>query len=131
MQRHPVTARVVWGLVCVVLAADAFVGAKGVLYAHETTRLRNGMSVNERAILDAALHSDSNSVQVMIELARRQARVDHTLHLSVSLDTGMLSLEQDGATLRAVPAEIGADSWAHAGARDSVRITAPRGERRI
>ena len=129
--RFPWTVRLVWGAALLIVAGDVFLVAKGIIYAGESARLRTGMSTVERSRLDAALVSDSNRLQVMIELARRQARVDNGLHLSVALDSGMLSLEQDGATLRAVHADIGPDSWVHTGKRDSLRLTAPRGARTI
>ncbi len=129
--RYPWTVRLVWGAALLIVAGDAFFAVKGVIYAGESARLRAGMSTVERSRLDAALVSDSNRLQVMIELARRQARVDNGLHLSVALDSGVLSLEQDGATLRAVHADIGPDSWVHTGKRDSLRLTAPRGARTI
>ena len=129
--RYPKTVRLVWGAALLIVAGDVFLAAKGIVYASESARLRTGMSSVERSRLDAALVSDSNRLQVMIELARRQARVDNGLHLSVALDSGVLSLEQDGATLRAVHADIGPDSWVHTGKRDSLRLTAPRGARTI
>jgi hypothetical protein len=128
---YPWTLRLVWALALVMLAGDAWLVTKGVAYARETSRLRAGMSAVERARLDAALASDSNRIQVMIELARRQARGDAGLHLSVAVDSGVLYLEQEGAVLRAVRTEIGTDAWIHTGQRDSVRISAPRGTRTI
>jgi hypothetical protein len=89
------------------------------------------MSAVERARLDAALQSDSNRLQVMIELARRQAQGDVGLHLAVAVDSGVLYLEQEGAVLRTMRAEIGPDAWIRQTKRDSVRITAPRGARTI
>jgi hypothetical protein len=128
---YPWTTRLVWGLALVTLAGDAWLVTKGVAYVRETSRLRAGMSVVERARLDAALASDSNRLQVMIELARRQARGDAGLHLSVAVDSGVLYLEQEGAVLRAVRTEIGTDARIHTGHRDSLRISAPRGTRTI
>jgi hypothetical protein len=127
---YPWTTRFVWGVGLLILGADLFLVGKRVIYAHETSRLRAGMSAVERSRIDAAMRSNSNRLQVMIELARRQARVDAGLHLSVPLDSGVLYLEQDGAVLRAVRAETGADAWVHVG-RDSIRVTAPRGTRTI
>ena len=129
--RYPWTVRLVWGAALLIVAGDVFLAVKGIIYTAESARLRTGMSTVERSRLDAALVSDSNRLQVMIELARRQARVDDGLHLSVALDSGVLSLEQDGATLRVIHADIGPDSWVHTGKRDSLRLTAPRGARTI
>jgi hypothetical protein len=130
-REYPRTLRLVWGVALVIVAVDLWVAAKGVGYARETARLRVGMSAVERARLDAALASDSNRLQVMIELARRQARGDVGLHLSIAVDSGVLYLEQEGAVLRTVKAEIGPDAWIRRTKRDSVRITAPRGTRTI
>lgn len=129
--RNPWTMRLVWGAAMIVLAGDFFLVAKRVGYARETARLRAGMSAVERSRIDAAMQNDANRLQVMIELARRQARVDNTLNLAVALDSAALYLEQDGAILRAVHADVGPDTWEHRGKRDSVQITAPRGTRTI
>jgi hypothetical protein len=128
---YPWTMRLVWGVALVILAGDAWLLAKRVAYASETARLRDGMSGVERARLDAALASDSNRLQVMIELARRQARGDAGLHLAIAVDSGVLYLEQEGAILRTSRVEIGEDAWIHTGRRDSVRVSAPRGTRTI
>jgi hypothetical protein len=130
-QRHRAATRVLVGLSMLLLAADLLLVGKRVTYARETARLREGMTAVERARIDAAMQSDSNRLQVMIELARRQARVDAVLHLSVAVDSGVLTLEQEGAVLRSIPAEIGPDVWQRTARRDSVRITAPRGARTI
>ncbi|HVT39159.1 MAG TPA: hypothetical protein VHE78_08935 [Gemmatimonadaceae bacterium] len=128
---YPWTTRLLWGITVLILGADAWLFAKRVSYVRETARLREGLSAVERARIDAALASDSNRLQVMIELARRQARADAGLHLSVAVDSGVLYLEQEGAMLRATHVEIGGDVWVHTGRRDSLRVTAPRGTRTI
>lgn len=129
--RYPWTMRAVWGVALVILASDVFLVTKRVVYARETARLRDGMSSVEKTRIDAALQNDANRLQVMIELARRQARVDNTLNLAIALDSAALYLEQDGAILRAVHADVGLDSWEHRSTKDSVQITAPRGKRTI
>jgi hypothetical protein len=131
VQEYPWTMRAVWGIALFMVAGDVVLLVRGAGYARETARLRAGMSSVERARIDAAMQSDSNRLQVIVELARRQARGDNGLHLSVSVDSGLLSLEQEGATLRSVPADIGPDAWVRTGARDSLRITAPRGTRTV
>lgn len=130
-RRHPVATRVLLAVSIFLLAADLLLVGRRVTYARETARLRAGMTAVERARIDAALQSDSNRLQVMIELAKRQASVDAVLHLSVAIDSGVITLEQEGAALRSIPAEIGRDVWLRTGRRDSVRITAPRGSRTI
>jgi hypothetical protein len=128
---YPWTTRLLWSVAALILAGDAWLVTKRVSYVRETLRLREGMSAVERARIDAALASDSNRLQVMIELARRQARGDAGLHLSVAVDSGVLYLEQEGAMLRTTHVEIGGDVWVRTGRRDSLRITAPRGTRTI
>jgi hypothetical protein len=129
--RNPWMMRVVWGIALVVIAGDLFLVTKRVVYARETARLRDGMSGVEKTRIDAAMQNDANRLQVMLELARRQARVDNTLNLAVALDSAALYLEQDGAILRAVHADIGPDTWERRSKKDSVQITAPRGKRTI
>ena len=129
--RYPWTMRVLWSLATVVLAADLFFVTKRVVYARETARLRDGMSAVEKSRIDAAMQNDANRLQVMIELARRQARVDNALNLAIAVDSAVLYLEQDGAILRAVHADIGPDTWERRSAKDSLQITAPRGTRTI
>ena len=129
--RRPMLTRALLGVLPLLLAADLFLVGRRVTYARETARLRASMTAVERERIDAAMHSDANRLQVMLELAKRQARADAVLHLSVVLDSGVIMLEQEGAVLRTIPADIGRDVWLHAGPRDSVRITAPRGSRTI
>lgn len=128
---YPRRFALAWSVALLLLAGDVLLLTRRVRYAREAERLRTGMSAVERARLDAALEFDSNRVQVIIALARRQARGDIGLHLSVSVDSGVLSLEQEGATLRTVRADVGAEAWVRTGPRDSLRIAAPRGTRTI
>jgi hypothetical protein len=129
--RNPWTMRFVWGIAVLIFAGDLFLVTKRVVYARETTRLRDGMSGVEKTRIDAGMQNDANRLLVMIELARRQARVDNTLNLAIALDSAALYLEQDGAILRAVHADIGPDTWERRSTKDSVQITAPRGTRTI
>ncbi len=130
-RRFPWTMRFAWGLAVLILAGDVWIVARRVHYARETSRLRAAMSAVELARIDAAMQSDSNRLQVIIELARRQARGDAGLHLAVPVDSGLVSLEQEGATLRTIPAEVAPDQWVRSGTRDSLRVSAPRGARTI
>jgi hypothetical protein len=56
--------------------------------------------------------------------------VDPTLHLTVSLDSGVMYLERDGALLREMPIAAGPERRVGAGA-DTLHIAAPRGKRTI
>lgn len=113
------------------VVADGVLIGQRVLTERNIGKLRDQMSTVERERIDAAMMADSSRQQVLTELARRQARIDNGLHLSIAVDSGLLHLEQDGAVIHTVPAEIGADSWQRTAARDSVRIAAPRGDRTI
>ena len=66
----------------------------------------------------------------MMALAVRQARIDGGLHISISVDSGLLHLEQQGAVLRTAPVQVGADGW-QAIAGDSIPIASPLGVRRV
>ena len=66
----------------------------------------------------------------MVEMFKRQAKVDATLHLSVSLDSNVMYLERDGALLRAMPITVGPDRRVGTGS-DTVHIAAPRGKRLV
>lgn len=78
-------------------------------YAKEIARLRAAMTEVERERTDALLADEERRFDVMLALLRRQAKLDHRLHLAVSVDSGRLVLQRDGAVLRSMPAEIGTD----------------------
>lgn len=112
------------------VAIDAVLIRRAMRYRAEADRLRAEMSDVERARTDALLATDENRLKVMVELIRRQARVDQELHLSVSLDSGVMYLERDGAILRVMPVEIGPERTIGT-APDTVRLVPPRGTRTI
>ena len=66
----------------------------------------------------------------MLELFKRQAKVDPLLHLSVSLDSGVMVLERDGALLREMPITVGPEKRVGQ-PPDTLHIAAPRGKRTI
>jgi hypothetical protein len=111
-------------------AADVWLGVHYRRYVRETTLLRASMSMVERRRTDALLAQDVNRVKVMVEMFRRQARVDPTLHLTVSLDSGVMYLERDGALLREMQVTVGPERRVGV-APDTLRIAAPRGKRSI
>lgn len=112
------------------LVADGVLLFRRQAYAAETVRLRESMTSVERERTDLILAADERRWAVMLELARRQARADERLHLSIAVDSGRLVLERDGAQLRVVKAEVGAEALVGV-APDTVRLAAPRGERTI
>ncbi len=112
------------------LAADGWLLFRTRRYGRETAELRASMSDVERKRTDVLLSQDQNRLKVMVELFKRQARVDETLHLSVSLDSGVMYLERDGALLREMPVTVGPERRVGT-APDTVHIAAPRGRRTV
>jgi hypothetical protein len=112
------------------LAIDAWLIRKRIRYRNEIERLRNEMTVLERNRTDAILARDENRLRLALELIRRQARIDKDLHLSVTVDSGVMFLERDGAHLREMPIQIGPERTVGT-APDTVRMVAPRGARTI
>jgi hypothetical protein len=112
------------------LAADAWLIYKYVHYQRQTAELRASMSGVERQRTDAILAQNENRLKVMVELFKRQAKVDEALHLSISLDSSVMYLERDGALLREMPVTIGPEKRVGSGA-DTMHIAAPRGRRTV
>jgi hypothetical protein len=112
------------------LAADGWLLVRYRRYARETAQLRASMSGVERTRTDALLAQNENRLKVMIELFKRQANVDPTLHLTVSLDSGVMYLERNGALLREMPITIGPEKRVGT-PPDTVHIAAPRGKRTV
>ena len=112
------------------LSIDALLIARYRRYQRETQELRASMSDVERKRTDAILAQNENRLKVMVELFKRQAKVDEALHLSVSLDSSVMYLERDGALLREMPITIGPEKRVGTGA-DTMHIAAPRGRRTV
>lgn len=118
-----------WALAAALFAAAALAW-RGAEYRKEIAALRAGMSGLEKVKTDLALASDARRLQVMMALAVRQARTDGGLHISISVDSGLLHLEQQGAVLRTASVQVGADGW-QAIPGDSIPIASPLGVRRV
>jgi len=116
--------------VLIFLAADAWLLTRYLRYRRETADLRASMSDVERKRTDELLAQNENRLKVMVELFKRQANLDQTLHLSVSLDSGVMYLERDGALLREMPITVGPEKRVGV-APDTVHIAAPRGKRTV
>lgn len=112
------------------LAIDAWLIRKRIRYKNEIERLRHEMTGLERSRTDAILARDENRLRLALELIRRQARIDKELHLSVTVDSAVMFLEREGAHLREMPIQIGAEKTVGA-PPDTVRMVAPRGARTI
>ncbi|MDB4882726.1 MAG: hypothetical protein JWL95_1492 [Gemmatimonadetes bacterium] len=116
--------------VVIFLSLDALLLARYQRYQRETQQLRASMSDVERKRTDAILAQNENRLKVMVEMFKRQAKVDPTLHLTVSLDSSVMYLEREGALLREMPITVGPERRVGT-APDTVHIAAPRGKRTV
>jgi hypothetical protein len=114
----------------VIVGLDAYLFVKRNAYEAEVARLRANMTSTERAKTDAIVESEQDKTRIALELARRQAKIEKTLHLSISVDSGKIYLEREGAVLREMPAAFGPEAKVSNGA-DSIPIVVPRGERSV
>lgn len=114
----------------VLLAMNGWLFYKRDKYQREITRLRGGMTEVERRRTDMELRAGASALAVQWELLRRQARGDAELHLSISVDSATMYLEQGGAQLRVMPIEFGAEKTVGT-APDTVRLVSPRGKRTV
>jgi len=112
------------------LAIDGFLILKRRAYEAEVARLRANMTDQERAKTDAIVAAEENKTRLAIELARRQAKIEKSLHLSISLDSSRMYLEREGAVLREMAAMFGPETQVASGAR-SIPIVVPRGQRTV
>jgi len=117
-------------IVVTALALDAFVLYKRAAYAREIERLRSGMSELERRKTDLAVESEEKRLRVMVELIRRQARLDKRLHLAVEIDSARMHLGREGAVLREIAIEVGPERTVGV-SPDTVMLAHPRGERSV
>ena len=116
--------------VAIFVALDVFLFMRYQRYQRETRELRAAMSDVERKRTDEVLAQDENRLKVMVELFRRQAKVDPALHLSVSLDSSVMYLQREGALLREMPITVGPERRVGT-PPDTVHIAAPRGKRTV
>lgn len=107
------------------LAIDGMLVMKRRAYAEEVTRLQSNMTEQERAKTDAIVAAEHNKTRIALELARRQAKIEKTLHLSVAVDSGKMYLEREGAVLREVAAAFGPEAKV---GPDSIPVVVPRGQ---
>ncbi|HEX2723261.1 MAG TPA: hypothetical protein VHM24_10105 [Gemmatimonadaceae bacterium] len=107
------------------VAIDGFLVIKRRAYEAEVERLRASMTAQERAKTDAIVAAEENKARIAIELARRQAKLEKKLHLSVAVDSGRIYLEREGAVLREIAAAFGPETKSGS---DSIPVVIPRGE---
>lgn len=107
------------------LAIDALLIVKRRAYADEVTRLQANMTDQERSKTEAIVDAEHNKTRIALELARRQAKIEKTLHISIAVDSGKMYLEREGAVLREMAAAFGPEAKV---GPDSIPVVIPRGE---
>jgi hypothetical protein len=129
-RRHPgfVVAAVI--ILVGLLALDVWFVTKRLRYEREIRRLRSGMTEFERRRTDAILASEEHRMRVMLELLRRQAKIDPEIHLAVAADSGQMYLQREGAQLREIPVEMGPEKRVGL-PPDTVHMAIPRGARSV
>ena len=129
-RRHPAFIAALAVIVAGRLAIDGWVLYKRRAYEAEIARLRSDMSDVERRRSDAITNTNEKRLEMMMELLRRQAKIDKEIHLAVAVDSGKMYLERDGALLREMSVEVAAEKRVDAG-HDTVHLAAPRGTRTV
>ena len=129
-RRHPAFTAAVAVIFVGMLSINAWVIYKRVAYEREISRLRSGMSEFERKRSDAVTNTNEKRLAMMMELLRRQAKIDKEIHLAVAVDSGRMYLERDGALLREMGVEVPPDKRVGVG-HDTVHMAAPRGTRTV
>jgi hypothetical protein len=129
-RQHPAFVAIFAVLVVSLLGADGWVVSRRARYADEVARLQAGMTDFERKKSETILASRERRFNMMMELLRRQARLDKEIHLSVSVDSGKMYLERGGALLREIPVETGPEKRIGT-PPDTVHLVAPRGTRSV
>jgi hypothetical protein len=122
---------VVGGVVLAALiAGDAYVLTQRAKYREETARLRASMNTLERERADQIVSQEHNKLRLALLLLRRQAKMEKSLHLSISVDSAAMYLEREGALLREMPVAVGPERRVGI-APDTVRLAPPLGVRRV
>lgn len=112
------------------LALDGFLLYKRRAYTAEVDRLREAMTDTERQRADAIIQAERDKARIALELVKRQARLEMTLHLAVAIDSGRIYLEREGAALRDMAALFGPETGITPGT-DSLPVVIPRGQRTV
>jgi len=129
-RKHPAFTAAVAVIIVGLLAIDWWVLYKRAAYEKEVARLRAGMSDFERRRSDAVTNTNEKRLAMMMELLRRQAKIDKEIHLAVAVDSSKMYLERDGALLREMGVEVAPGKRLGSG-KDTLHMAAPRGTRTV
>jgi hypothetical protein len=113
-------------LIVALLALDGWLIHQRSRYRTEIQQLHAGMTTFERQRTDAILSSRDKRLRMMMQLIRLQARWGKDIHLSISVDSGRMYLERQGAVLREIPIQMGPQRRIGK-APDTVQLAIPRG----
>ena len=130
---YPTFLKVIAVLFLFLVAGDMWLFHRRAAYGQEISQLRAHMTDAERTKSDLAVQSEQDKVRVAIALAKRQAHFDPSLHLSISVDSGLMYLERDGALLRVMQVSLSPAKVPGFKTRkgDTTAFTLPRGQRTI
>ena len=129
-RRHPNIVLTLIALIVACCAFDGFLMHQRTLYQDETRRLRAGIDEAQRQRADAIHGSQERRKQMVMDLVKRQARWSNDIHLAISVDSGRMYLERQGAVLREIPIRMGPDRRIGV-APDTVHVSIPRGTRTV
>ncbi len=127
---YPGLIATLWLALVVLIALDVYLISQRENYAKEIRRLRNGMSAVERRSADLAVAANENHLKVLVALVRRQAQGDRVLHVSVQVDSGVMTLEQEGNVLREMPVRVAPERRVGV-PPDTVMMAKPLGTRHV
>ena len=112
------------------LAADALLLWRWRAIRVEADQLTHDAGSTGGATASAELAAQQARFKLTMDRIRADARADKGLHLSVDVDSGMLSLERDGIALRTMSVVIGPESLVGT-LPDTQRLAVPRGLRQV
>jgi len=119
-----------WLALVVLIALDVYLLSRRENYAKEIRRLRASMTTVERRSADLAVAANENHLKVLVALIRRQAQGDRGLHVSVQVDSGVMTLEQEGNVLREMPVRV-APGRRVGVPPDTIMMSRPQGTRHV
>lgn len=88
------------------------------------------MTAVERRSADLAVAANENHLKVLVALIRRQAQGDRVLHVSVQVDSGVMTLEQEGNVLREMPVRVAPERRVGV-PPDTIMMPKPQGTRHV
>lgn len=117
-------------LVALSAAADAWLLQARSRYERDIAAMRQRMDAFERDRSDLLLTARARQARIAMDSLRRLAEGDREIHLSVSVDSGRMYLERQGALLRRSAVDVGPARRIGV-PPDTVQLAVPRGTRTV